>query len=88
MAFAKLYETEKYGQILVMKNHAGEDGPEVAFHFEPEHQDLGVCAVRIGFPETDQGHDGCDKLFEEINQERAEGAVYSATKEISDFMPK
>ena len=87
MAFAKLYETEQYGQILVMKDHSADDGPEIAFHFESKVEGVGVCAVRIGFPDNDRGHDVCDNLFEKIDQKHAEGAVYEATREIADILP-
>lgn len=40
--FAKLFETA-IGQILVMRQ-SGDDGPELAFFFDPNLEPLGVCS--------------------------------------------
>ncbi|EKF8202512.1 hypothetical protein PBR95_000485 [Pseudomonas aeruginosa] len=40
--FAKLFEFEDLGQVLVMLDR-GDDGPEVRLYFKPKG--LGVCSV-------------------------------------------
>ncbi|HEP9000241.1 TPA: hypothetical protein VDU89_006973, partial [Pseudomonas aeruginosa] len=40
--FAKLFEFEDLGQVLVMLDR-GDDGPEVRLYFKPDG--LGVCSV-------------------------------------------
>lgn len=68
--FAKLYETEEAGQILV-KLDDGDDGAEVRFYFEPPQ--LGVCSVALNWSEREahEQWEKADKIFESITQEKA-----------------
>ena len=63
--FAKVYETEKYGQILAkidLADPKDKSGAEVRFYFQPKGL-VGVCSVARFFPDTDDGWDNSDKFF-------------------------
>lgn len=68
--FAKLYETEETGQVLV-KLDDGEKGPEIRYYFVPEG--LGVCTMALEFTDDDKGTawDKADTAFEKVNEEQA-----------------
>ena len=68
--FAKLYETEETGQVLV-KLDEGEDGPEVRYYFEPKG--LGVCSMAFQFKDDEEGSawDKADIAFEKADEEQA-----------------
>ena len=68
--FAKLYEVEETGQVLV-KLSEGEDGPEVRYYFEPEG--LGVCSFAFQFKDDEKGSawDKADAAFERADEEQA-----------------
>ena len=68
--FAKLYETEETGQVLV-KIDDGEKGPEVRYYCVPEG--LGVCSMALEFTDDDKGTawDKADKFFEAMTEENA-----------------
>ena len=70
--FAKLFETEKYGQILV-KIDSSDDGPEVRFYFQPEN--LGVCSIAHSFKDSDAGWLAAEKFFHKVDVEVAEENV-------------
>ena len=67
--FAKLFEHEKHGQLLVKMDMDQEGSPEIRTFFEPEG--FGVCSIAIGFPDTDEGWDGAETLFQAYGIEQA-----------------
>lgn len=68
--FAKLYETEKFGQILVKIDHAPDGNePEVRFHIMPPN--LGVCSFALSWLDNDPSWDKAEKYFEEVNENKA-----------------
>jgi len=84
--FAKVYETEKYGQILAKIDSAetdNESGAEVRFYFHPEG--LGVCSVALFFPDTDKGWDGSDKFFLGLDREQCENIVGPSFEKVATF---
>lgn len=76
--FAKLFESEKYGQILV-KNDDEDGVPQLQVFFQPEG--LGVCRSAITFTEDDDGYDKCDAAFEKCDLELAETIISPASEE-------
>lgn len=71
MAFAKLYGDDDK-QVLV-KLDAADDGPEIRFYFQPP--DLGVCSVAVGFPDSDEGWDKAEAVFDATTEEGARRVV-------------
>ena len=63
--FAKLYEDENLGQILVKIDSAEDDGyeAEVRIYFEPKG--LGVCSTVFSY----DSWDGAEEAFDKVDQE-------------------
>lgn len=77
--FAKLYDTEEHGQILVKLDQSESDdhsGPEIRYYFEPEG--LGVCSIAINAVDTDKGWEAAERIFTETTEERATATVAAA----------
>ncbi|MCK1825986.1 hypothetical protein MX655_10575 [Pseudomonas aeruginosa] len=72
--FAKLFEFEDLGQVLVMLDR-GDDGPEVRLYFKPDG--LGVCSVACSnFPgDEDEQWDYAEKGFATVDSEGAHKIV-------------
>jgi hypothetical protein len=70
--FAKLFYSEKYGQILVKlgRDPDDDDAPEIRLFVRPKG--LGVCEQSIGFPNTDDGYNQAQACFDKIDQKHAE----------------
>lgn len=64
--FAKLYEDENLGQILVKIDSAESDNheAEVRIYFEPEG--FGVCSTAFSYNSWDDAEDAFDKVDQEI----------------------
>lgn len=77
--FAKLFDSPRFGQLLI-KMDAGEDGaPEVRFYYMPTS--LGVCSCALGFNDTDAGWELSTQLFERIGMEEAEAFLLNSMPE-------
>jgi len=72
--FAKLFNTEMHGQILVMNDTDENGDPAVIFHFQPEG--LGICKCSVNF-KTD-AWDAADACFAEVTEESAVSFVAAA----------
>jgi hypothetical protein len=82
--FAKLFETEEFGQILVVMD-AGDEGPEVRFTFRPEVKGFGLCSVAISGKDTPEGWKAIEEAFSVQTQETAVKVVESSMKEIREM---
>jgi len=68
--FAKLYETQKHGQILVMLDSDTEEStPEVRFFVQPKG--LGVCSFAMGFEDSQDGWENAETAFEKVDEAMA-----------------
>ena len=74
MGFAKLYETEEYGQILVKIDTNDETNPEIRYFFEPKN--LGVCSVATAFKDdSDKSWDSAELIFNDVCEKKAKAVV-------------
>lgn len=64
--FAKLFETEQFGQILVQRQR--NEDQDIAITFDPEVKHIQWATFRIGFPDTEQGETAADAAFEKIDE--------------------
>lgn len=71
--FAKIFESEKHGQILVKVDESNTGVPEVRYFFKPE--ELGICSMAVSFSDTDDGWSSADRLFDTTTIEEAENVV-------------
>lgn len=63
--FARLFETDRFGQILVTFSINDLDEPEITFSFTPKN--LGICSATIGFDDTEDGLMTAEALFEKFS---------------------
>lgn len=75
--FAKVYETEQYGQILALMQNNDDGDPEIRFFAKPPG--LGVSSIALSFGDSndDESWDRQEKAWELVNEEAATGAVKS-----------
>ena len=77
--FAKLFDTDNHGQILVKQDtHHENFNPEVRFFFKPDG--LGVCTMAIEFEDSDKGWDDCDAAFLRFQDEKEAVAMVASIK--------
>lgn len=65
--FAKIFETEKHGQILVMMDTDKESRPQIKFIYIPTGP--GICSTAIGFDDTDTSWNEVKKVFNKFDTE-------------------
>lgn len=72
--FAKMFSSEKYGQIVAIRQGADETGkPEIRFFFQPPA--MGVCSLAMVFDDTDDGWDAQEEAFAKLKLDAAEKTV-------------
>ena len=80
--FAKIFQSDTFGQILVKLDENDNLEPEIRFFFNPDQ--LGTCSVAVSFTNHVNCHSASRTLFDILNLEKAEGAVEGAAKQIQD----
>ena len=81
--FAKLFESEKYGQILARKTTDEDGAPYLAVTFVPSFEIFPNCSeATSGFTynDDDNGWSELDRAFDEFDLEMGEAVVESVTK--------
>jgi hypothetical protein len=74
--FAKLFDSEKHGQILVKSDTGGDEyKPEIRFYFESNNPRFGICSIALTYTDDDGGFDKRDAAFETIDLLFAEKVV-------------
>lgn len=69
--FAKIYETEEYGQILVYKEYNVDTEKHTVVIRGEKDTDLGEMKLVFGMADRE----GCELVFTQIDRERAFGMV-------------
>lgn len=82
--YCKLFETKKYGQILVMNDTVDDGRPVLKIMFNLGG-DYGVCSIDAIFKDSDSGIESADKAFNAMTEEKAYAAV---SKVVDDFLSK
>lgn len=82
-AFAKLFETEEFGQILVTRDENDDGRPAIIFAVMP--QGLGICKVVASFEDSNAGWGKRDRKFHEIDGDTARKAAASIFKSTDGF---
>lgn len=81
--FAKLFDSEKHGQILVKSDTGGDDyAPEIRFYFESNNPNFGICSVALTYTNDDSGFDKRDEAFKSIGLQLAEKVVNDTKQKI------
>jgi hypothetical protein len=82
MKFAKIFESDKYGQIAAINYEEENGNPAIQLFFKPKI--LGVCKLSISFPDTNNGLDKCDQSFNSLTVELAEDAIEGVCEEFRE----
>lgn len=78
--FAKLFESEKYGQIVAMLTDNDETGkPQISFYCMPG-EPLGICRTCINFEDSEKGERNRDEALSRIDLAVAEGGAAECFK--------
>lgn len=83
--FAKLFQYEDIGQVLVVIDQTedpGKVGPEIRFSFSPPN--LGVCAVKLNWEDTEEGWNKAEEIFGMTNEEEAYKVVKPQIDKFAD----
>lgn len=81
--FAKLFISEKYGQLVAMSQENDEGAPEVRVFCQPP--EMGVCSAALTFKDTDKGFDDRDAVFSKFDVEKAEVLAEQIIKSIEEM---
>lgn len=69
MIFCKIFNDDQGNQILVVNDVNEEGKPSISVSIVPDG--LGVCTMRLGYEDSEDGWNKCDKAFDEFNKETA-----------------
>jgi len=78
--FAKLFEFEDIGQVLVLRKTDDNDKPCVRYICQPEADGIGTCSITVPFVDSDNGNAQADKAFEAVDEEAARAAFQTLTE--------
>ncbi len=79
--FAKIFECEKHGQLLVKKDIDENDCPEVRIFGSPPGMD--ICSLALIFTDDEEGYKLRDIQFEEMDLEKVEFMVVDMFRHFS-----
>ncbi len=80
--FAKIFQSEAFGQILVKKDDNDQDDPEIRFFFNPDQ--LGICSLAVAFKNVENQDKAQKEVFEGLTLEKVEGVVENAVSEMNE----
>lgn len=81
--FAKLFENETIGQILVKLDQSDSEshtGPEIRYYFQAPS--FGICSVAAFYNDSSAGWDAADTAFANVTQLSAEKIALGAVNRI------
>ena len=83
--FAKLFETEDYGQLLLMMNNDEKGNPETTLYFTAEG--LAVCSISVygTVNASDAAFELVEKLFNRFDESAAIKTVKTIVDQLSMY---
>jgi len=84
--FVKLFQSEKYGQICVIKQDNEECMPELFFMVQ--YKDSGVCSNSLAFTDSNEGYDKRDNAFYLVDLETSEAIAKQIFDALSEIIGK
>ncbi len=85
MAFAKLFETVEFGQILVKLGEHEDGSPEIRWYAEPPM--LGICEFAVLYEDNDEGHRKAEEILSGLDEEMAKQVAGMMCSKVNDFFP-
>jgi len=83
MTFAKIFDSEKHGQLLLKEDVSEEGNPELRLYFQINGES--VCSVALHFKDNEDGWKRADAAFAEFSLELAEDLMKSVPQEVFDL---
>lgn len=83
--FAKLFETEQFGQVLFILQQSDAGAPEVRTYMDPGIDGLSVSSFSSEFLDSPAGWEDAAKAFEEIGQEGARRTAEAFQQTMTDI---
>ena len=80
ISFAKIFNSDSYGQIVVLKDEDLDGIPSLKFMIRPEG--FNTCMMGTSFTDDDIGYEKLDKAFDETSLQFAE----SFAKQLLEFL--
>lgn len=68
--FAKTFNSESYGQVLITKKENDDGDPALVCTVEPDG--FGLCELSMAYRPTDKGYETRDSTFETVDLKLAE----------------
>lgn len=85
--FAKLFESEEYGQIVVIRQNNDDGEPEVRFFLRPKIDGLRVCAVAAaGKDDSEESEKAMDAIFDKTDLQAAEEMASTVNDELTAML--
>lgn len=81
--FARIFETDDFGQILVTLGQADDGAPEVRWTIQPPG--LAPCAVGVAFVDTADGETKARALFEAMDEAGARRAAQDLLNDLAEL---
>ena len=78
--FAKIFQSEKFEQLVVIMQGSVDDHPEIRIFMKPAG--YGVCSVALQYEDSDSGWDKCEANFEKFDLAQAEAAAMQVFSQI------
>lgn len=79
--FAKIFESEKYGQLLVLRDDNDDLEPQVKLTMDPDMEGIGLCSASITF-ETEESQQTSFSQFSLRTAERMADELHKTLVEI------
>lgn len=79
--FAKIFESEKYGQLLVLRDDNDDLEPQVKLTMDPDMDGIGLCYASITF-ETEESQQTAFSQFSLRTAERMADELHKTLVEI------
>jgi len=78
--FAKIFNSDVFGQVLVVADQDGEGKPSIEFSFMPKG--LGVCSAQFHYNQDDEGLNKRDERFKEIKMKDCHDFCHAMCNEL------
>lgn len=84
--FAKLFEHEKYGQILIVKKQNEESQPIISWSYKPSIEEIDLIELFLIYNDSDEGQKTRDEHFEKFDIQKAVKLVEESEAELKEAL--
>lgn len=73
--FAKMFRSEKYGQLVVLLDRNDDGDPSVRTYFQHPNPTFGVCSIAPSWHDSEAGWNLAEERFDKMSLEMAEELI-------------